>query len=215
MEGSFVFPGIFLCLVGSADASAQSGRGVHFGVMGAGVFSKIGGEAVQGEEISTRVGFALGGFATIGMGRNLAIEPGILFTQKGAKSVDGTTSSKLQLSYVEVPVLVKLRFPGASGGMVVPHVYAGPYLGFKAGCRLSSTNGSVSVSAGCEDQPFDVRIKSTDFGATLGAGVDVGRAIIDVRYDLGLSKIGGDPVDSDLKNRSFYLLVGWTFRSPN
>ena len=167
------------------------------------------------KNIKTRVGIAGGAFVTIGVSRNFAVEPEVLYAQKGVKTSDATATAKIKVSYVELPVLLKLRVPGKSGGIVVPHVYAGPYLGFKAGCRISGTGGSVTVSGACEDQPFAVKIKSTDFGATFGGGVDVGRAIIDVRYDLGLSKIGNNTSNNDVKNRVFYLLAGWTFRAPH
>ena len=37
----------------------------------------------------------------------------------------------------------------------------------------------------------------------------------DWRDDLGLSKVGDDPSgNNDVKNRTIYLLAGWTFRAP-
>ena len=211
-----VIPNLALSFVISSIAPAQgTARNVHFGVLAGGAFAKVSGKDTKGQNITTRVGIAAGGFVTIGVSRNFAIEPEVLFAQKGVKSSDATSTANLKLSYVEVPVLLKFRFPGTSGGVVVPHLYAGPYLGFKAGCRVSGTDGTLTVSGKCESQPFDVKVKSTDFGATFGGGVDVGRAIIDVRYDLGLSKIGNNTSNNDVKNRVFYLLAGWTFRAPH
>jgi hypothetical protein len=203
-----------LCPMISAVVLAQgAGTKVHFGVLAGATFAKVGGKDTEGENIKNRTGFAGGGFVGLGVSKNFEIEPEVLFVQKGAKVTDGSTTTKLKVSYVEVPVLLKLRFPGKSGGTVVPHIYAGPYLGFKAGCRISGTIGTTTISGSCADE--DVNLKSTDFGATFGGGVDVGRAIIDVRYDLGLSKIGDDASSNDIKNRAFYLLVGWTFRSAH
>ena len=204
---------LVLSVATSSTALAQKSE-VHFGVLAGAAFAKVSGSDVTGD-VKTRVGIAAGGFVTIGVSKNFAIEPEALFVQKGAKQTESGVTSRLKLSYVEVPVLLKLRFPGSSGGTVVPHIYAGPYLGFKAGCHLSSTDGTTTVSAKCEDSPFDFKVKSTDFGATFGGGVDVGRAIIDVRYDFGFSKIGDNTSDNDIKNRVFYLLVGWTFRAAH
>jgi hypothetical protein len=206
---------VFVLSVAASSAALAQKTEVHFGVLAGAAFAKVGGKDATGD-IKTRVGIAAGGFVNIGVSKNFAIEPEALFVQKGAKRTESGTASNLKLSYVEVPVLLKVRFAGASKGTVVPHLYAGPYLGFKAGCHLSATSGSITASAKCEDSPFDFKVKSTDFGATFGGGVDVGRAIIDVRYDLGFSKIGNDPGgDNDIKNRVFYLLVGWTFRAPH
>lgn len=196
-------------------ALAQSAvRSTHFGVVAGAAFAKVGGPDVADEDVKSRVGIAAGGFATLGISRNVAIQPELLYSQKGAKSTEGEVTSRVRLSYVEVPVLLKLRFPGSGGGTVVPHVYAGPYFGVRVGCSVSASNGTATISSGCGDQAADIHIKSSDFGATFGGGVDVGRAIIDVRYDLGLSKIGSETTNNDVKNRVLYLLVGWTFRAP-
>ncbi|HEV8195556.1 MAG TPA: porin family protein [Gemmatimonadales bacterium] len=200
-----------LCPMVSAVGLAQgAGTKVHFGVLAGATFAKLGGKDTEGENIKNRTGFAGGGFVGLGVSKNFEIEPEVLFVQKGAKASETGFTENLKVSYVEVPVLLKLRFPGKSGGTVVPHIYAGPYLGFKAGCHLSGTEGSTSFSGNCADEDFN--IKSTDFGATFGGGVDVGRAIIDVRYDLGFSKISDDVSSNDIKTRTLYLLVGWTFR---
>jgi hypothetical protein len=204
---------LVLSVVTASAALAQKSE-VHFGVLAGAAFAKVGGSDVTGD-VKTRVGIAAGGFVTIGISKNFAIEPEALYVQKGAKRTETGETFKIKISYVEVPVLLKLRFPGNSGGVVVPHIYAGPYLGFKAGCNITGTSGSVTLSAKCEDQAFDFKVKSTDFGATFGGGVDVGRAIIDVRYDLGFSKIPDSSTDNNVKNRVFYLLVGWTFRAPH
>ena len=201
---------LVLSVAASSAALAQKSE-VHFGVLAGGVFAKVGGSDAP-DNIKTRVGIAAGGFVTIGVSKNVAIEPEALFVQKGAKQEESGVELNVKVSYVEVPVLLKLRFPGS--GTVVPHVYAGPYVAFKAGCHFSASQGSTSASGSCEEQPLDTKLKSTDFGATFGGGVDVGRAIIDVRYDLGFTKIG-DPSEPDIKNRAFYLLVGWTFRAPH
>jgi hypothetical protein len=95
---------------------------------------------------------------------------------------------------------------------VSPHIYAGPAIAFKAGCSVKFTGGSVTIGGTCADN--DVHLKSTDFNLTFGGGVDVGRALIDVRYDLGLSKISDETTDNDVKTRTLYLLTGWTLRSP-
>lgn len=70
----------------------------------------------------------------------------------------------------------------------------------------------MTVSGNCADSPFDVKIKSTDLSRVFGGGVDVGRAIIDARYDLGLSKLLDQTTQNHVRNRALYLLVGWTFR---
>ena len=91
-------------------------------------------------------------------------------------------------------------------------------MGFKVSCKLrfTETNGTLHTDS-CGEGDFRANnIKSTDFSLAFGGGVDVGRAIVDVRYDLGLSKVGDNTAgDNDFKNRTLYLLAGWTFRSAH
>jgi Outer membrane protein beta-barrel domain len=204
-------PAFVLSVAASTAALAQKTE-AHFGVLAGAAFGKVSGSDVTGDT-KIRTGIAAGGFVNIGFSKNFSIEPEALFVQKGAKNTQSGVEIKVKISYVEIPVLLKVGFPPKSG-TVAPHIYAGPYVGFKVGCHFSASQGSISASGDCEDQPLDTKIKSTDFGATFGGGVDVGRAIIDVRYDLGFTKIG-DPSEPDVKTRTLYLLAGWTFRAPH
>ena len=92
-----------------------------------------------------------------------------------------------------------------------------PAIAFKAGCHVKFTQGTTSVSDSCDASAVDVKVKSTDFSLAFGGGVDVGRAIVDVRYDLGLSKVGDNSsgTGNNVKNRTLYLLAGWTFRAAH
>ena len=203
---------LVLSVAASTAALAQKTE-VHFGVVAGAAFAKVSGKDVTGD-VKIRTGIAGGAFVNIGVSKNFAIEPEALFVQKGAKDTESGVEIKVKVSYVEIPVLLKVRFPPKSGGTVAPHIYAGPYVAFKAGCHFTASQGTTSASGNCEDPPLDTKLKSTDFGATFGGGVDVGRAIIDVRYDLGFTKIG-DTSAPDIKTRTLYLLVGWTFRSAH
>ena len=210
---------LVLSLAIGSGALAQHGPvKAHFGVLGGAAFDKPGGPDAA-EINGTYTGFGVGGFVGIQVTPGFAIEPEVLYIQKGAKetssSSTGTITGKIKVPYVEFPVLAKLRIPAKGGSIVSPHLYAGPALAFKAGCHAKFQQGSTSLSDSCDASSLDIKIKGTDFSLAFGGGVDVGRAIIDVRYDLGLSKLGNDPSGgNDVKNRTFYLLAGWTFRAP-
>jgi len=194
------------------SAAAAQGK-ANFGILAGAVFAKVGGADTKDFDVKNRVGLAAGGFVTLGVSPNFAIEPEVLFAMKGAKETQSGITGSVRISYIEIPVLAKIRIPAKSGGLVSPHFYAGPYLGIKSGCSVKFTDGTTTVSGSCKSQ--DVNLKGSDFGATFGVGVDVNRAIIDVRYDLGLSKISDETTNNDVKNRALFLLAGWTFRAPN
>ncbi|HEV8150943.1 MAG TPA: outer membrane beta-barrel protein, partial [Gemmatimonadales bacterium] len=136
------------------------------------------------------------------------------YVQKGVKGESSAGTGSFSLGYIEVPVLLKLRMPAkGNGSQFSPHVYGGGAIGFKAGCTIKAhpTGGSES-SESCKVAGSEQ--KSTDWSIVVGAGVDIGRAILDARYDIGLATIDASSNPEDIKNRAFYLLVGWTFRSP-
>ena len=201
---------VTLSFVVVSTAAAQGKA--SFGVLAGAVFGRVGGADTKDVDVKTRVGLGGGGFVTIQANRNFAIEPEALFVMKGAKETQSGITGSVKVSYLEVPLLAKVRMPSKSGGLVSPHFYAGPYFAVKAGCTVKLTDGTTTVSGSCKSQ--DVNLKGSDFGATFGVGVDVNRAIIDVRYDLGLSKISDETTNNDVKTRTLYFLAGWTFRAP-
>ena len=184
------------------QASAQ---GIKLGVKGGVNVAKIGGgdlaefENDIGASTDNKTGLVAGAFAEFMIGNLFAIQPEVLYSQKGAKASPAGDEYKLKGAYVEIPVLLKINIP-IEGSKVHPHVYAGPAVGFKASCKVSGTD----VNADCESQEvetllgFPLVIASTDFGVAFGGGVsvDVGGAEVgvDVRYTLGLTSID-DEVD--------------------
>ena len=207
-------PCLVLSLAMSSIALAQHKPvKANFGVFGGATFNKPSGPDATNIN-GTYTGFGVGGFVGFQVTPGFAIEPEALYVQKGAKTLNGNITGKLKLPYFEIPILAKVRIPAKGGSIVSPHAYAGPALAFKAGCHLNATDGTNSLSQSCD--AANIKVKSTDFSLAFGGGVDVGRAIVDVRYDLGLSKLGDDPSGkNDVKSRTFYLLAGWTFRAPH
>jgi hypothetical protein len=213
---------VFSLAISSAVLAQHKAVNVHFGVFGGASFDKPGGPDADLDNLKgSYTGFGIGGFVGIQVTPGFAIEPEALYVQKGAKSsspsTGGTITGKVKVPYFEIPVLAKLRIPAKGSSIVSPHIYAGPALAFKAGCHARFAQGTTSLEGGCDETNINVKIKSTDFSLAFGGGVDVGRAIVDVRYDLGLSKIGDNSsgTGNDVKNRTLYLLAGWTFRSAH
>ena len=203
---------LFAASLAVPQASAQ---GIKLGVKGGVNIADLGG-ADAGSSTETKAGFVAGGFAEFMIGDMFAIQPEVLYSQKGAKETSGGDELKLKLDYIEVPVLLKVNIP-IEGSKVHPTVYAGPAVAFKASCKLSGTSGGVSASADCDAGGADF-VKSTDFGLAFGGGIsfDVGGAEIgvDVRYTLGLSTIDDSTDPDDIKNRVISIM-GTVGFSPN
>lgn len=174
-------------------------------------FSKAGGaDATTGSKVVT--GFGFGAFVTVGFTSVLAVEPQLLLVEKGLKSEDNGLSATVKITYIQVPLLLKLRWPMRTGARWAPFIYAGPAIGLKVGCRLTLAQGGNSLAGGCSNPQDEQNLKTLDTSAIFGAGVDIGRATVSLRYDLGLSSIDGSSDPSDIKNRSLMLLAGARFR---
>ena len=172
---------------------------------------------IQELDLSSKTGFVGGAYANFGLGGVFAIQPEVLYSQKGFKG--GESGSPLEASfktnYFEIPVLLKAQFPMT---MLRPAVYAGPVVSFETSCKLGFTGGDTSLDFDCDSPEADAGDrKKTDFGAVFGANLDlfVGPLVltVDGRYQLGLTNLNDDPdaPDESVKNRVWQFMAGVGF----
>jgi hypothetical protein len=156
--------------------------------------------------LRSRVGIQGGLFLAVDLSRTISIQYEVLYTMKGATYValDGSATDKLSADYIEVPLLVKIRIPSKG---VQPFVFGGPTVGFKLREKL--------VSNGVEVPLAEAMLKNNDYGAIVGAGLNLGRRLaLDVRYSLGAQRVlayfeGGE--EPDFKNGVLAATVGYAF----
>ncbi|HVZ77166.1 MAG TPA: porin family protein [Gemmatimonadaceae bacterium] len=182
-----------------------------------GVLAGWNSSTVQGTGISSikaRSGFMAGAMLDAYPRARFSVQAEVQYTQKGAKGIRSDTAAivptplnaDVRVDYVEVPVLLRLN-GNKLGGLVTPHLLAGPYLAFKAGCSVSGGSSSVPTPVACTDFG-DFRYN--DYGGIAGVGADfrMGRTtfITGVRYEWG----GRDVVDrTTQKNRVLNVLAGF------
>ncbi len=184
-------------LCAAPAASAQIKLGAKAGVN----IADIGGsDADSLGSTETKAGFIGGGFAEFMIGNMFAIQPELLYSQKGVKETGG---DKIKIDYVEVPLLLKVNIP-IEGSTVHPNVYVGPAVAFKASCKVEESG----VTEDCDT--VGALITSTDFGVAFGGGVsfDVGGAEVgvDVRYTLGLRTVDDEDDPFDIKNQVISIM---------
>ncbi len=209
-----------LVSLAAAPVAAQ-GIKVNLGPMAGGSYATLTGKDadifVEGTSISKkyRFGFAAGAFAEFEIGKNVAIEPQVIYVQKGAKydftDLGTGQSAKVtfKLDYVQVPVLLKAEFRPESGNLT-PAVFVGPAVGFKAKCTIKGESAGTTVSQDCPSGS----VKGTDFSVVFGVGLEVDKLSFQARYDLGLTKIDDSSPAADVKNGTFLVTVGYGFRLP-
>lgn len=197
-------------------AASPALAGINTGIKGGITLANIKSvpETFEGYEWETKMGLAGGVFLEIGLPGPLSIQPEVLYVQKGAKisfaegEITGTL--KANIDYIEIPLLLKFNL--VSGGLTIPSVYAGPYVGF-------NTKAEFVISADGYTEKEDIKdsIKNTEFGVTFGLGLTqklgVIKVTLDARYDLGISNIIEETVGepSSIKTRTWLFMAGISF----
>jgi long-subunit fatty acid transport protein len=200
---------IFLTAAAVFAFSFANAQDVKFGAKAGLNISSITGDTDGFGDISSKVGFQVGGFAEIKVSDKFAIQPELLYSAQGAKakiSEEGVSIKGTQkLAYLNIPVMAKYYVTEGFS------LEAGPQLGFLLSAEQEATvsfeGESVTDSA---DNKED--FNSIDFGFNLGAGYDVTENInLGVRYSIGLSNILKDSGDIKQNNSNIAIAVGYKF----
>ena len=221
MKKNFTF---LICLFISVITFAQTkpSFGIKAGVSNAG----LQGDAVNslGNLLSfsngiittaNRSGFFAGGYAAIPMSKNISIEPGLYYTQKGyelkgALTIKGlgflgaNAKSQLQLQYLDIPILLKADFAGLQ-------LFAGPQFSYLMNANLHSTAGVLGFNILNNNTDAIRQFNRWDAGVTGGVGYQFTNGInLSAAYDYGLSKIDAN---KNLKayNRGVKVGIGFRF----
>jgi hypothetical protein len=191
-------------------------------------------------DIRYRTGYEAGLVGNIGF-KHLAVQPSILFSQKGVRTYGAynipgqgisTNTYTLRLNYVTVPV--KVAYTPRPNGQGF-QVFAGPYLGILVGGNFQqhSTYGDPTlpqldydgpVKAG-QQQPTSRTFysKRIDAGLQAGIGYRLGGFLVHADYSLGLRNLGLDKntsgssliVGPDYGNYAFQASIAYLFCSKS
>lgn len=203
-------------------SKAQLSFGLRAGVN----FQNINGDDFGGEDLENdlKTGFHIGVNAEIQFVPDFYIQPGVLFSTKGAsgKNVFNNQEIKYNLSYVEVPVNLLYK-PSLGPGKLL--LGFGPYVAYAIG-------GSAKTGDTKKDIEYEKEVGSTDFGSGYVSGtyyfkrLDVGgnllfgyefakKISVQLNAQLGMAKINSEIVNYDdkgnAKNTGFGLSVGYRF----
>lgn len=210
-------------LAAFGTASAQVKFGAKAGLNLANISESYDGygEDYDGD-YKMKVGAHVGAFVEWKFTEKFALQPELLFSMQGAKfeqseGDDGfgnsySTESKVNLNYINVPIMVKF-YP-------IPKLFieAGPQVGFlmsaKSKDETSVTTGGTTVT---ESETVDVKdgFKSIDFGVNVGVGYEFTEMIYaNLRYNIGLSDIT-ESDDSDEFEDVDFGAYGDVFKTRN
>ncbi|MEP6905445.1 MAG: porin family protein [Gemmatimonadales bacterium] len=200
-------------------ATAQKSGDITIGVM-AGVNFATVHQDPQSSDVTFgyRTGLLAGGFLGYQVNDVFSIEPQVLYSQKGSKvkgtGVNSSLEGGIKIGYIEIPVLAKFWIP-VSDSQMRPFVFVGPQAEFKVSCTAEGAILAVTGSTDCDNTGSEIKLKSTDFGGTAGAGIQfrAGNQVVrvDGRYTLGLTDINDSGDTRSIKNRTFAVTVGLGF----
>ena len=170
----------------------------HLGVKGGVNITKVEGKAFKDE---FRYGYHLGGFAEIGLGGKLGIQPEVLWSQNQTR-VDSSFSdvyeNSLQISnyqdvtlnYLSIPVLLYYKL----GSLMT--LQAGPQFGILLDqSKTLLQNGQEAFKKG-------------DFSLVGGAQIHIAKIRLQGRYFVGLNNISDVGDQNKWNNQGFQLSLG-------
>lgn len=206
----FIINILTLCVLAFfLNGTMFAGTGVKAGVN----MANLSFSEDTGTDWNSSIGIRLGVFHSFRLGRKLELQPEIYYSIKGAKST-GTflgeeVSAKVELGYVEVPLLLKFRvFTGRKAGVFI---FTGGYGAFNTAAKTVT-----SFSGDSETEDIKEEIREMDYGLVIGGELEYGlgnaKLILDIRYSVGLAnikKIGFNPYE--IKNRAVSFSLGYRF----
>jgi len=187
-----------------AASGPITGKGLKFGL----AVADMKGAGVE-SGLVPQAGITAGAFLTLSLTDFFYAQPEILFTQKGAEFEGGANPYEYHYSYIEIPVLFKLGLAGPDSAFS-PNVYAGPFLGFKAGAILETYLDPGQEESKEEKIPS---VRGIDAGYVVGVGADMilgpGRILLDVRY--GRSLLSAVTTGTEVKHSIIAVFLGYSF----
>jgi hypothetical protein len=220
MKAKLMLFGILMILSGTITNAQKTSFGLRGGVN----FYNITGKEGDGDKLDNKLktGFNLGVNAEVPIGIDFYIQPGVIYSSKGASDVFGT-ENKINIGYIEVPVNLLYKPDLGTGKLLLGF---GPYVAFGIGGNyVFDANGSdkrpikfksqVTLAEAISQDNY--YLKGFDAGANFLFGYEwSNRFSVQLNAGLGLVDIytkveNIDPGKTSQKNTGFGVSVGYRF----
>lgn len=197
-----------------------------FGIRGGYAAARMQGDAMNsldnvlnftGDRITTgsRSGIFAGGFVSVPVSENFAIEPGLYYSQKGyemkgslqwkaVEFLNASAKAKLDAHYVDLPLYLKANFGGFQ-------FFAGPQVSYLVNADLKTRAGVFGINLLQKNWDVTNDYNRLDAGLSGGIGYQFNNGInLSAVYDHGLSKVDADK-SLEAYNRLFKIGLGMRF----
>ncbi len=155
------------------------------------------------------------------LGDAVAIQPELLFTQKGAKNtatiLGQEITSEFNYNYLDIPLLLRLSLGDTHGEGLGIYINGGAYAGYAFGGKIATTSSLGSTETDIQFDGEDDQ-RRLDYGFVLGGGLTLGNLFFDLRYNHGTNNLldddasnGNDEGLKKLQHRGLALTTGLIF----
>ena len=197
----------------ASPARAQAPRIVAGPMAGVSFSSLSSANEAPGVDVGNRTGFVAGGFITFNASSHVAVEPQLLYVQKGANATSGSVKLLYALDYIQVPVLLKGRYWfGNSDRSLTIDPFIGPAIAFNLNCSIGITTGTA---VSCSSVGSDA--SSVDLSGIFGIGAEYYDFSFQARYDVSFTNAYSTPSSpsaptaNKAKNLAWILTLGYKF----
>jgi|SRR5690606_1473956 len=140
----------------------------------------------------SKFGPLLGLYLTAMFADKVGVQPELVYSAMGSKDGD----DKLKLGYIAIPVLLRYQI------IEQIHLLLGPQAAFLLSAKYQEGDG--------DNEDVKDSFKGLDFTAVIGAGADIDRFNVGLRYGFGLANIiENEGEDIKVKNNAFQIVVGY------
>jgi Outer membrane protein beta-barrel domain len=163
------------------------------------------GEDAGDDGLETFPAAVAGVFMTFPVASWLDLQPEVLYSVKGSRFAESGFSGTALIDYLEVPLLARVSRRGS--GRMGFYAAGGPYAAFKMRARTR-----VKFGGSTEEMDIGEDVESTDFGLSIGGGIEFGSFVFDGRYSHGLKDVDKDRSDRiQVTNRAVAVTAGFKF----
>lgn len=185
-------------MAATTTTSVESGKRLQVGVEAGMLVNQI--SAPEDLKVSNRSGLAAGIVLDVPLDSAFAVRTEAVYQRRStalAKAGDAEVVANSDSIYV--PVM--LRWSPIQTA-VSPFLMAGPTVTFNINNSVEGANRGAAAALGYDPNTFE-------FGATAGAGLDVGPIFAAARYNWGLTQFSSK--NTDFKARGWQVLAGLRF----
>ena len=214
--------------VALAQSSRKSGPNIGFGLLGGINLQNLTGKDFWGDKLENKLvlGFHGGVNANIPLTLDFYLQPGLIFTVKGARNIIEMISDEIKtttrLSYLELPLNLLYRPKLGDGNLLFGF---GPYVAYGIFGNEKTTEGSLTDkqdvrfknSVGASDPTTYAYYRALDAGANIFFGYEIPSGLFcQLNAQLGMLQVNPDyellsEDKTSVKNTGFGLSVGYRF----